>query len=114
MRSETLHRKTYLNNNNGLSQSKRSTSLSSADFLNNNVAPCSQATKRSSSLSSDTLDTLIPVHLLANGTEPDVKRSSSLTSLCAMFTEWDGEEFLEKFYSQLLEIEGRVCSVLFV
>ena len=83
MRSETLRRKTnYLTNASKIEA------------------------KRGTSLSTETLDTLIPMHMLTNGMETDVKRSSSLTTLCAMFTEWDSEEYIEKFYTQLLEIEG--------
>jgi len=41
------------------------------------------------------------------GTQTDpAKRNDSLSALCAMFSEFESEDYLEQFYAQLLEIEG--------
>ena len=42
------------------------------------------------------------------GTQADfqAKRSDSLSQLCAMFSEFESQDYIEQFYAQLLEIEG--------
>lgn len=110
MRSEPLARKTnYLMPSNN-------------DHNNNNTVnshqPVFKRSKSSLSANSSVRFDLVPDSLLRTGSEGDGmefetaevpygQRSNSLSTLCAaMFTEWDSQDYLESFFSQLLEIEG--------